>query len=206
MSSYVKYAEPIARLVSAFTGLPGIGEKTASRLALFVLNAKREYAEELARSLIAVKDNVSLCPSCMTFSDIAPCSICADDQRDRGVVCVVGDYKDMVAIEAAGAYNGLYHVLHGLLAPLKGIGPDDIRIPELLRRLEDGGGEDVIEEVIVALGFDGEGESTALYLQKILAGSSVKVTRIASGVPVGGFIEYMDPSTLGRAFEGRKEV
>ena len=204
--SDAKYAEPIARLVSAFTGLPGIGEKTASRLALFVLNAKREYAEELARSLIAVKDNVSLCPSCMTFSDIAPCGICTDDQRDRAVVCVVGDYKDMVAIEAAGAYNGLYHVLHGLLAPLKGIGPDDIRISELLRRLEDGGAEGVIEEVIVALGFDGESESTALYLQKILVGSGVKVTRIASGVPVGGFIEYMDPSTLGRALEGRKEV
>lgn len=205
--SDVKYAEPIARLVSAFAGLPGIGEKTASRLALFVLNAKREYAEELARSLIAVKDNVSLCPSCMTFSDIAPCGICADASRDRNIVCVVGDYKDMVAIEAAGAYKGLYHVLHGLLAPLKGVGPDEIRIAELLRRIEDeAGAEEPIEEIIVALGFDGDGEATALYLQKVLAGSGVKVSRIASGVPVGGFIEYMDPSTLGRAFEGRKEV
>ena len=207
--SDVKYAEPIARLVNAFKGLPGIGEKTASRLALFVLNAKRDYAEELGRSLIAVKDNVSLCPSCMTFSDIAPCGICRDPSRDRGLVCVVGDYKDMVAIESAGTYKGLYHVLHGLLAPLKGIGPDDIKIDELLARIkgdQSDGRESEIEEVIVALGFDGEGEATALYIQRLLGVVDVKVTRIASGVPVGGSIEYMDSSTLGRAFEGRKEV
>ena len=195
-------AEPIARLVRAFSGLPGIGEKTAARLALYILNVDRHFAEELAASLINVKDNVKLCAGCMTFSETDPCSICSDFSRDASIVCVVGDYKDLIAIEAAGAYTGRYHVLHGLIAPLKGIGPDEIKLKELIKKAEGGS----VSEIVLATGFDSEGEATAIYIKKVLQAYNVKLTRIASGVPAGGAIEYMDPKTLERAMEGRKEV
>jgi recombination protein RecR len=132
----MRYAEPINRLIEAFSKLPGIGRKTASRLALFVLNSDRGYVEELSGSLVGVKDKVGLCSVCSSFSDNDPCLICSDGARDRALVCVVGDYKDMVALEAVGSYRGLYHILHGLLAPLKGVGPDEIRIKELVARVE----------------------------------------------------------------------
>ncbi len=206
----MRYAEPISRLIEALTRLPGIGEKTASRLALFILNSKREYVEELARSLIGVKDGVKLCSECMTFSEADPCGICSDEGRSASKVCVVGDYKDMVAIENAGGstdrsesgYRGRYHILHGLLAPLKGVGPDDIKLKELLERVEAGG----VEEVILATSFDSEGEATAIYIANLLKPYAVTLTRIASGVPVGGSIEYMDPSTLSRAMLGRVDI
>jgi recombination protein RecR len=193
--------EPIRRLTSALSKLPGIGEKTASRLALFILNADANYARELSESVLDVKRSVSLCSSCMAFSDVDPCALCTDHSRDRDAVCVVSDYRDMTAIEASGNYKGLYHVLHGSLAPLKGVGPDRIRIAELLRRLEAG----EVREVILATAFDAEGEATAAYLSRLIKPMNVKVTRIASGVPVGGFIEYMDGTTLGRAMEGRRD-
>ncbi len=200
-----RYAEPISRLIKAFSGLPGIGEKTASRLALYVLNAKNGYVEELLRSIRDVRENVSLCSECMTFSDKDPCSICADRSRDATTVCVVGDYRDMVALEATGSYRGRYHVLHGLLAPLKGIGPDEIKVKELVDRIRRPAPV-TVREVILATAFDAEGEATALYLKKVLAPYGLKLTRIAAGIPVGGHIEYMDPSTLGRAMQGRKEA
>jgi recombination protein RecR len=198
----MRYAEPISRLIKAFSKLPGIGGKTASRLALFVMNSDREYVEELSGSLVGVKDKVGLCSECSSFSEKDPCSICSDRTRDAGTVCVVGDYKDMVALEAVGSYRGRYHILHGLLAPLKGIGPDEIRIKELVGRVERKG----VKEVILATSFDAEGEATAMYLMKTLKPYGLKLTRIASGVPVGCYIEYMDCATLGRALEGRKEI
>ncbi|MBI5970928.1 MAG: recombination protein RecR [Deltaproteobacteria bacterium] len=196
----MRYAEPIDRLIKAFTRLPGIGEKSATRLALFVLNSGRDYATELASSVITVKDKVSLCPVCMTFSDSNPCAICSDAGRDQAVVCVVSDYKDMMALEAMGGYRGAYHILHGSLAPLKGVGPDDLKIKELIRRLGQGG----IKEVILATGFDAEGSVTAMYVAGLVKPFGVIVTRIASGVPAGSFVEYMDGATLGSAMEGRR--
>ncbi len=198
----MQYAQPIDRLIKAFSRLPGIGEKTAARLALYILNSKREYVDEFAASLLNVKDKVDLCSECMAFSEKDPCRICADALRDASMVCVVSDYKDMMAIETMGAYRGRYHVLHGNMAPLKGIGPDEIRIKELLKRVEGG----AVKEVILATGFDSEGEATSMYIARLLKPAGLKLTRIASGVPVGSYVEYMDSATLGRAMEGRKEV
>lgn len=196
------YAEPIERLIKAFSALPGIGEKTAARLALFVLNSRGGFAEELAESIRAVREKVSLCSECMAFSDTDPCVICSDPTRESSTICVVSDFKDMVALEDAGGYRGRYHVLHGNLAPLKGVGPDEIRIAELMKRVETGG----VNEVVLATGFDSEGEATSVYIAGLLKPCGVRVTRIASGVPVGSYIEYMDRATLERAMEGRKEV
>lgn len=198
----MQYAEPIDKLIKAFSRLPGIGEKTASRLALYILNSKKEYVDDLSACLQNVKLKVALCSECMTFSDTDPCVICSDYGRDSSVICVVSDYKDMVALESMGGYKGKYHILHGNLAPLKGVGPDEIRINELLARVERGG----VKEVILATGFDAEGEATSVYLSKFLKAHDLKITRIASGIPVGSYIEYMDGATLGRAMEGRKEV
>ena len=198
----MRYAGPIDRLIKALSRLPGIGEKSATRIALFILNSKKEYADELAGSIAGLREKVSLCSSCMTFSDVNPCRICADPARDAHTICVVSDFKDMVALEGMGGYRGSYHILHGNLAPLKGIGPDEIRIKELLGRVE----ADGVKEVILATGFDSEGESTSAYLARLLRPYGVKLTRIASGIPVGSFVEYMDGATLGRAMEGRKEV
>lgn len=196
------YAEPIDKLIKALSRLPGIGEKTATRLALYILNANGEYVDELASSLAGVKSGVALCSQCMSFSEADPCRICSDQGRDSGVVCVVSDYKDMMAIEGMGAYRGRYHVLHGNLAPLKGIGPDDIRIKELLKRAEAGG----MAEVIIATGFDAEGEATAAYLARLLKPRGLRLTRLASGIPVGSYVEFMDGATLGRALDGRREI
>ena len=227
----MQYAEPITRLIKSLARLPGIGEKSASRLAMFILNSRAGYAEELSSAILGVKNNVKLCSVCMGFSETDPCAICSDPARDPSTVCVVGDYKDMIALEAsnnggplgggtgggqaggpatgpAGPYTGRYHILHGLLAPLKGIGPDDIRLKELIARVKTKG----VREVIVATAFDGEGEATAHYISRALntdgngESGRVKLTRIASGVPAGGSIEYMDPTTLFRAMNGRKEL
>lgn len=198
----MQYAEPIDSLIKAISRLPGIGEKTATRLALYILNSKREYVDELAASLIGVKENVALCSVCMTFSDTDPCGICSDGSRDASVICVVSDYKDMMALESMGGYSGTYHILHGSLAPLKGVGPDEIRIGELVSRVGSGG----VEEVILATGFDSEGEATSAYIARMLKPMGVRLTRLASGVPVGAFVEYMDGATLVRAMQGRREV
>lgn len=198
----MRYAGPIDRLIKGFSALPGIGEKSATRLALFILNSKEGYAEEFSASILEVRDRLTLCASCMAFSDTNPCGICSDEQRNIGTVCVVSDFKDMMALEDAGDYKGRYHVLHGSLAPLKGVGPDELRIKELMSRVSSGG----VREVVLATGFDSEGEATSLYLTRLLKTSGVLVTRIASGVPVGSYIEFMDRATLGRAMAGRREV
>ncbi len=198
----MRYAGPIDRLIKGFSDLPGIGEKSATRLALFILNSKKGYAEELSASILEVKEKLTLCRRCMAFSDTNPCGICSDRERSEDTLCVVSDFKDMMALEDAGDYRGRYHVLHGNLAPLKGIGPDEIRIKELLSRIGDEG----IREVVLATGFDSEGEATSLYLARLLKPFGVKITRIASGVPVGSYIEFMDRATLGRAMAGRREV
>ncbi len=197
-----QYTEPISRLIKAFAGLPGIGEKTASRLALYVLNAKGGYAEELSAAVGDLKEKVMLCRECISFADDETCGICNDPTRDASMVCVVSDYKDLIALESAGAYRGRYHVLHGQLAPLKGVGPDEIKVAELVERVRAGG----IEEIVIATAFDADGETTAIYLKKVFAGSDVRLTRIASGIPMGGHIEFMDGSTLGRALQGRQEA
>ena len=198
----MQYAEPINNLIRAITRLPGIGEKSATRLALFILNADGGYVASLADAIATVREKVSLCSVCMTFSDTDPCRICNDAGRDADTVCVVSDYKDMTAIESMGAYKGTYHILHGNLAPLKGVGPDELRLKELLKRVDSGG----IKEVILATGFDSEGEATAAYISKLLRPSGVKITRLASGIPVGSYVEFMDGATLGRALDGRREV
>jgi len=198
----MRYAAPIDRLIKGFSGLPGIGEKSATRLALFILNSKKGYAEELSASIIEVRDKLTLCGTCMGFSDTNPCGICSDTQRNVGTVCVVSDFKDMMALEDAGDYRGRYHVLHGSLAPLKGVGPDELRIKELMSRVRD----EEVREVVLATGFDSEGEATSMYLARLLKPYGILVTRIASGVPVGSYIEFMDRATLGRAMAGRQEV
>ena len=198
----MRYAEPIERLVKALSRLPGIGEKTATRLALYILNSSREYVDELAKDLLEVKGKVKLCSGCMGFTEKDPCRICGDFRRDPATICVVSDFKDMMAIEEAGGYPGRYHVLHGSLAPLKGIGPDELRIKELIGRVE----RDEIKEVVLATGFDAEGETTSTYLAKLLRPYGMRLTRLASGVPVGSYIEYMDGATLGRAMDGRREI
>lgn len=198
----MQYAEPITNLIRAITRLPGIGEKSATRIALFILNADREYVASLADTIATVKEKVSLCSVCMTFSDTDPCRICDDVGRDRDLICVVSDYKDMTAIESMGGYKGTYHILHGNLAPLKGVGPDELRIKELLARVGSGS----VREVILATGFDAEGEATSVYLSKLLKPSGVRTTRLASGIPAGGYVEFMDGATLGRALDGRREL
>ncbi len=198
----MRYAPAIERLIKALTRLPGVGEKSAARLALFILNADRGYAEEFAAAVSGVKDATAMCSRCMAFSEADPCAVCSSAGRDSATVCVVSDFKDMVALESSGNYRGTYHILHGNLAPLKGVGPDEIRIKELLRRAESNG----IKEVILATGFDAEGEATSAYIAGLLKQYGIRLTRLASGVPVGSYVEFMDPATLTRAMEGRKAV
>jgi recombination protein RecR len=196
------YAEPIERLIKEFSRLPGIGEKTATRLAFYVLNSPKEYAGRLATSLTDVKEKVGLCSVCFNLSDHDPCNLCNNERRSREVLCVVKDVNDLAAIEAMGGYKGLYHILHGCLSPLKGVGPEDIKINELIERVKVGN----INEVIFALSPNMEGEATTIYITKLLKPLNVKLTRIATGIPVGSELEYMDGVTIGRAFEGRREV
>lgn len=196
------YVEPIKRLIEELTRLPGVGEKTASRLAFHILNAPKEYAEALARSLLEVKERVKGCSICFNLSDKDLCSICGDGAREEGLICVVEGVRELMAIEGMGRFKGRYHVLQGLLSPLKGIGPEDIRIKELLKRLEGGN----IKEVILALSPNLDGEATILYITRLLKPFGVMVTRIATGVPIGGYLEYMDGATLGKAIEGRIQL
>lgn len=196
------YAEPITCLIRELSRLPGVGEKTAARFAFYVLNANKEYAEGLARCLIDVKEKIRLCSSCFSLTDKDTCLICSDSSRSDDVICVVEDVKDMSAIEKMGGFKGRYHVLHGALSPLKGIGPDDIKINGLVDRARQG----VIKEIILAVNLDMDGEATSLYITRLLKPMGVRVTRIATGVPVGSDIEYIDGATLIRAIEGRREL
>jgi recombination protein RecR len=198
----VAVADPIARLVKELAKLPGIGEKTAQRLAFHILKAGAGYAGDLAGAIAGVVRDVRLCSSCQTLTDRDPCAICANPDRDARQLCVVEGVPDLLAIERTHEFRGRYHVLHGALSPLDGVGPSELKIRELLVRLE----ETPADEVVVATNPDVEGEATALYLQKLLKPLGVKVTRIAQGVPMGGDLEYADQVTLARALAGRREL
>lgn len=192
----------IERLIRELCKLPGIGEKTATRLAFFILRQRPEYAEDLAKALIEVKNKVGLCSVCLNLSERDPCEICSDNGRDGSVICVVEDPSDVLAVEKTKQFRGKYHILHGTISPLDGIGPDDIKIGELVKRVETSG----VREVIIATNASVEGETTALYLTKVLKPKGIKLTRIASGVPIGSDLEYIDTSTLSRAFEARRQL
>lgn len=195
-------ASPIESLIHYLSQLPGIGEKTATRLTFFILRQKKSYALELAAALGALHEKVGFCRRCQNLTEENPCRLCADPKRDAKTLLVVESPQDMLAIERSLSYRGLYHILHGAISPLEGVGPNELKISELLGRLAPEG----IEEVILATNPNVEGEATSLYLQKILLPLGVKVTRIASGVPVGSGIEYLDPLTLKKALEGRQAL
>ena len=196
------YAGPIEKLIKELSRLPGIGEKTASRLAFFIVNSSQDNVEALADSIVRAKEDVGFCSSCCNLSDKDPCQICSNGNRTHDSICVVEKPKDLVAFERSGTFKGTYHVLHGALSPLHGIGVENIKIKELLDRIEEGNG---IKEVIIATNPNVEGEATALYITKRIRPLGVKVTRIAFGVPMGGEIEYIDGETLGRSLSGRHE-
>jgi len=196
------YPEPVARLIEALQRLPGVGPKTAQRMTFFLLKRPVEEVRELAESLVAVKERIVYCGTCFNVTDQDPCRLCADPARDARVLCVVEEPNDLLAMERTGEFRGRYHVLLGALSPLDGIGPDDLKVRELLLRLEQG----ETGEVILATNPNVEGEATALYLAKLLRPLGVRVTRIARGLPVGGDLEYADQVTLSKALEGRREI
>ncbi len=200
--------DPIGRLIRELAKLPGVGEKTATRLAFYVLRAPDTYARDLAHALVEVKEKIRLCEVCMNLTESSPCALCADQRRDPALVCVVASAPDLYAVERTGNFRGRYHVLHGVLSPLDGIGPDDLRLRELLLRLGQPASGDApkIRELIIATSPNVEGEATALYLAKVAKPLGVKVTRIASGLAVGGELEYADGVTIARALEGRREM
>lgn len=197
-----QYANALTKLIEQFSRLPGIGPKTAQRLAFFVLSMPDSHVEEFSKALIEVKRKITTCPQCCNLTDVTPCRICTDERRDRSVICVVEEAQDVVAIEKTREFKGLYHVLQGSISPMEGKGPEDIKIKELLKRL----GDNIVEEVIIATNPDVEGETTALYLAKLLKPLGIKTTRIAHGLPVGGDLEYADTATLTRAMSGRREM
>ena len=196
------YPEPVARLIDALQRLPGIGPRTAQRLTFFLLKRPAGEVRELADSLVSVKANIVHCGRCFNVTDTDPCRICADPTRDARLLCVVEEPNDLLAMERTGEFRGRYHVLLGALSPLEGIGPDDIKVRELLQRLDAGGPT----EVILATNPNVEGEATALYLARLLRPLGVRITRIARGLPVGGDLEYADQVTLSKALEGRREI
>ena len=200
-------ASPIARLVQQLAKLPGIGEKTAARLAFHILRASPEDAAALAGAIAEVRQKIRFCSICCDLTEADPCAICRDVRREGGLVCVVAQPQDLVAVERTGGYRGRYHVLHGLLSPLDGIGPDDLRVAELVRRCSDAATEaGPVTEVILATSSTVEGEATAVYLAKLLRPLGVRTSRIATGVPIGGELEYADQLTLVRAIDGRREM
>lgn len=197
------YPQPIADLIDGFMRLPGIGQKTAQRLAFHVLNMPEDVVVDFAKSLVNAKRQLHYCSQCCNITDVDPCRICSDASRQRETLCVVQEAKDVVAMEKMREYNGMYHVLQGAISPIEGIGPDQIRIPELLRRLQS---DDQIQEIILATNPNIEGEATAMYISRLLKPAGIRITRIAHGLPVGGDLDYADEVTLSRAMEGRREI
>ncbi len=193
-------AAPVARLVDEFHRLPGIGPKTAQRLAYYLIRMPEEQARSLAEAVLAVKEQVVLCSRCYNITEVDPCAICGDPARDRATLCVVEEPLDAVALERTDTYQGLYHVLHGVISPMNGIGPDQLKIQPLMERLRAG----QVREVILATNPNLEGEATAMYINRLVAPLGLSVTRPARGLPVGGDLEYADEVTLGRALEGRQ--
>ncbi len=197
-----QYAMPIANLVEQLSKLPGIGRKTAQRLAFFILEMDDLEAEKLSQSILNAKEKIRLCSICCDLTDVDPCNMCQDTRRDKSIICVVEGPKDVIAMEKSREYKGDYHVLHGVISPMDNVGPNDIRVKELLARLSDG----QVKEVILATNPTVEGEATALYLSKLIKPLGIKVTRIAHGIPVGGDLEYFDEVTLSKAIENRREL
>ena len=197
-----EFSPSIEKLIESFEKLPSIGNKTAIRLAFYMVNTSEEQANEFVKSIQDARKNLKFCSKCFNISDTDPCEICSNAKRDQSQICVVEDVKDVIAIEKIHEFKGLYHVLHGTISPMDGIGPDDIRIKELLARLMDGS----VKEVILATNPKVEGEATAMYISKLVKPMGVKVTRLAHGIPVGGDLEYTDEFTLGKALEGRTEL
>jgi recombination protein RecR len=198
----MKIPASLERLVAALARLPGIGEKTATRLAFYILREPEEYAATLAESVLGARTRIALCPQCHHITEEGLCTVCRDTTRDDSTVCVIEGIPDLLALEATGHYRGLYHVLHGSLAPLKGVGPEDLMLDTLVQRMGNGH----LQEIIAATSVGVEGEATALYLKRLAQPFEVKVTRIAQGIPMGGDLEYMDQVTLARALEGRREL
>lgn len=196
------YPEPISKLIDSFMKLPGIGPKTAARLAFFVLTMKEDDVLSFSKALIDAKRNLSYCSVCGNITDVDPCHICTDKQRDSSVICVVQDTKDVIAMEKMRDYHGKYHVLQGAISPMDGIGPEDINVASLLVRLQD----ETVQELILATNSTIEGEATAMYISRLVKPSGIRTTRIAHGLPVGGDLEYADEVTLSKAMEGRREL
>ena len=196
------YSAPIANLIEEFEKLPGIGHKTACRLAFYILNESLDDAKRFSDAIITAKEKIKFCSVCGNLTDAMLCPICSNAKRDQSIICVVSDVKDIIAMEKTHEFKGVYHVLHGSISPMNGVGPDDIKIKELLSRLMDG----QVKEVILATNPRVEGEATAMYLSKLIKPLGVKVTRIAHGIPVGGDLEYTDEITLTKALEGRREI
>ena len=196
------YAKSLNRLIEEFSKFPGVGPKSAERLALYVLKSSLDEAKALAYSIVKAKQSLGYCKICNNLTDAETCPVCEDLRRDKSLICVVEEPKDVLAVEKSGAYQGVYHVLLGSIAPLDGIGPKDLRIEGLLDRIK----RNAVKEVIIATDSDTEGETTALYLIKLIKPLAVKTTRIACGIPAGGSLEYADQATLGRALQGRQEV
>jgi recombination protein RecR len=195
--------EPVARLIDEFSRLPGIGPKTASRLVFYLLRAPEEQAQSLADALRELRERIVFCSVCFNITESDPCTVCTDERRDQEVICVVEEPLDVIAIERTRDFQGLYHVLHGTIAPVEGIGPDELRIAELLPRLD---AVPPVREVIVATNPNMEGEATAMYIARQLEGKDIRVTRLARGLPVGGDLEYADEITLSRALAGRQAI
>ncbi|HET9922353.1 MAG TPA: recombination mediator RecR [Ktedonobacteraceae bacterium] len=195
-------APPVAALIEEFSKLPGIGVKTAQRLTFFVLRGSTDQARRLAEAIMRVKESIIYCSRCFNITENDPCPICSNPSRDQEMICVVEEPLDVLAIEKTGIYKGLYHVLHGALSPVEGIGPKDLRIDELLKRVKDG----KVREVILATNPNFEGEYTADYIKRELPASGLRVTSLARGLPIGGDLEYADEGTLGRALEGRRDM
>ncbi len=196
------YSPSIEKLIEAFEKLPSIGNKTAARLAFHILDATEEETKEFVQAILDAKKNLKYCSSCYNISDTDPCPICSNQNRDHTTICVVEDVRDVVAMERTHEFKGIYHVLHGSISPMNGIGPDDIKIKELLSHIMEGN----IKEIILATNPRVEGEATAMYISKLVKPLGVKVTRIAHGIPVGGDLEYTDEVTLSKALEGRREL
>ena len=194
--------KPVSRLIDELSKLPGIGEKNATRLAFHILRSKDEYTFRLAQAIVDIKKNVRACGTCFNITSENPCDICTDNSREQGLICVVEDPMDLIAVEKSRVFSGLYHVLNGVIAPLEGIGPEDLTISPLINRLK----ENSVKEIIIATNPSVEGEATSLYIARLVKPLGIKVSRIAHGIPMGGDLEYTDELTIGRALRDRKEI
>ena len=194
--------KPVSRLIDELSKLPGIGEKNATRLAFHILRSKDEYTIRLAQAIVDIKKNVRACGTCFNITSENPCNICTDNSREQGLICVVEDTMDLIAVERSRVFSGLYHVLNGVIAPLEGIGPEDLTIAPLINRLN----ENSVKEIIIATNPSVEGEATSLYIARLVKPLGIKVSRIAHGIPMGGDLEYTDELTIGKALRDRKEI